>query len=269
MRKLLVALMVMVTAVAMFAAGCGGGEIIVYDYTGEEPEKVITPDDMMIFNGNISPDKKYIAAKTIGGGNELEICSLLDQNDRTSFTVSNPYNPDDVIVPLSKDSFAIKRIKDGKLEMYRDDGDMPVATRKMSWGFVSSTFVSDDGKYLGISYSDGSMDFLSIVDNLQSAGKVYGAFTNISDMRYDAESKSYFITGGILKVLQVTEDLEPVLLINSANTYLPSKKGFIGTNHYKWIIMDCYSYDELIEIAKQKLNGYVPTEKTKQIFNMQ
>lgn len=252
-----------------YVALLDGGEITVYDYTGEEPEKVITPDGMMIFNGNISPDKKYIAAKTIGGGNELEICSLLDQNDRTSFTVSNPYNPDDVIVPLSKDSFAIKRINDGKLEMYRDGEDMPVATRKMSWGFVSSTFVSDDGKYLGISYSDGSVDFLSIADNLQSAGKVYGAFTNISDMRYDAESKSYFLTGGILKILQVTEDLEPVLVINSANTYLPSKKGFIGTNHYKWTIMDCYSYDELIEIAKQKLNGYVPTEKTKQIFNMQ
>lgn len=129
---------------------------------------------------------------------------------------------------------------------------------------IETQITSDDSKYTLVEYSDGTFKILD-AKTRDVVGNIYDLKTELKDFRYISDLGCYAVVG-FSNIFILTDDFEVRAEIPNCKDI---QDGYAichyGSYYYKYKV---HSIDEVLEDAKEALEGYIPSDDIKKKYGI-
>lgn len=214
---------------------------------------------------SLSADGKYVSYRKYPENNEIYVASLETGEKVSSYTLDFKLEMGDEVYPIGDDVVICECHANDTISLFKDGKEEPVLVKDISWGFVGSTVVTSDCKYYIVGYKDNSVEIFDIENNLESYSVMYDLDDYIKSVKY-YEEKGYifnFVAGSVV----TNEDFEEKAVLPYNYGYVRNN-GYLKNDENGWYYANSFTLDELLDMAREQLGDYVPSERTKKQYNI-
>ena len=158
-------------------------------------------------------------------------------------------------------------IDDSTVSAYSfSDSSKPVASVDLELSFVRNCFISDDGKYLFFDKMNNDIDVYDAA-TLSFVKTLYCSESTLSDTVYIKDTNEYLfiVANGISFILN--DSLECKKVVYDCVGYDASSNSYI-TKYVSLGHIENVSYEDMIKLADEELNGYEPSDFIKDKYHI-
>lgn len=245
-------------------------EAVVFDIATGKRVHSIQPKEQKHDMFHLSSDKEAVYYFTEDG--YLRIYSLENYKKTGEYDFKQPIKAKNLLVP-NKDYAIFTDSSSPSIELYNLSSSKYICEANIGAGQTERLLISDDGKYLCAVYTNGNLGFYSIENSLERKQTLYSDYKNIlsfkkvqnSDNYLISGNKSYFLSPNLKPVMNYQDciefvDMDECIAYTSQKFDSDSSPIIKGYPHY--------TYDNYIMITDYFLEDYVPSETTKELYNI-
>lgn len=228
------------------------------------------------FEKSIVPEKFYTLCGVSADGECVAFCDSMEsmkvsayslensEEEATTFELNSKRSTKDKIYVINNKKIVVEDHDNGTIEMYSNGEGKIEAEKELSWGFVNNIVVSSDNKYLLIAYKDNSIEVCDLENKLD-------VYTTIYDIEYyiksvNAIEEGYIFNASLISI-KTNKDFEILAGIPFNSGYVKDC-GFLKSNQNGCYYVKNYSLDDLLNMAREQLGDYVPSDRIIKQYNI-